>query len=231
MVKAQLDRLGASQSPLVIIDDFTGAVEEVARIADSLAPFPPVAGNAYPGVRRKISPADEQAYAYVMETCERAAPFVGGGFAVSSFELTEASFSVVSVPPDALHPVQRVPHFDTPDQNVFAMLHYLRVPEGSGTAFYRHRSTGIERVSHENHSQLAASANRELAQLPPDARYMSGSDAFFEQIGRVEAVPDRLVIYHGSLLHSGVIPHGMTFSADPREGRLTANFFIRSGPQ
>ena len=81
MVKAQLERLGGTQSPLVIIDDFTGAVEEVARIADSLAPFPPVAGNAYPGVRRMISPADEQAYAYVMETCERAAPFVGGGFA------------------------------------------------------------------------------------------------------------------------------------------------------
>ena len=116
-------------------------------------------------------------------------------------------------------------------QSIIAMLHYLRVPEGSGTAFYRHRSTGIERVSHENHSQLAASANRELAQLPPDARYMSGSDAFFEQIGRVEAVPDRLIIYHGSLLHTGVIPRGMTFSADPREGRLTANLFIQGGPQ
>jgi hypothetical protein len=76
---------------------------------------------------------------------------------------------------------------------------------------------------------LAASANRELAEFPPDPAYMSGSDAFFEQIGRVDAVPDRLIIYHGSLLHSGVIPRGMTFSADPREGRLTANFFIRGG--
>jgi hypothetical protein len=33
-------------------------------------------------------------------------------------------------------------------------------------------------------------------------------------------------MYHGSLLHSGVIPEGMNFSPDPRQGRLTANLFI-----
>ncbi len=211
----------------MIIDDFSGAAEEIARIADSLAPYPPVAGISYPGVRRIITSADEQAYAYAMTACERAAPFIGGGFGVSSFDLTEASFSVVSTPPDALQPVQRVPHFDSPDQNLLAMLHYLRVPQGSGTAFYRHRSTGIERVSNDNHGQLAACANSEFAKAPPDPGYFNDSDAFFEQIGRVDAVADRLIIYHGSLLHSGVIPPEMKFSADPTEGRLTANFFIR----
>lgn len=223
----QLQRIGTSQSPVVIIDDFSGAAEEIGRIADSLAPFPPVAGISYPGVRRMIGPADEQAYAYVMKTCESAAPFVGGGFGFSSFDLTEASFSVVSTPPDALQPVQRVPHFDSPDQNIIAILHYLRVPKGSGTAFYRHRSTGIERVANDNLDHLAACANRELTERPPDPAYVRGSDAFFEQIGCIEAVADRLIIYHGSLLHSGVIPPDMTFSADPREGRLTANIFIR----
>lgn len=211
----------------MIIDDFSGAAEEIARIADSLAPFPPVAGISYPGVRRIITSADEQAYAYAKTACERAAPFIGGGFGVSSFDLTEASFSVVSTPPDALQPVQRVPHFDSPDQSLLAMLHYLRVPEGSGTAFYRHRSTGIERVSNDNHGQLAACANSEFAKAPPDPGYFNDSDAFFEQIGRVDAVADRLIIYHCSLLHSGVIPPEMKFSADPTKGRLTANFFIR----
>jgi hypothetical protein len=174
-----------------------------------------------------IRATDEQAYAYVIRTCERVAPFIGGGFGVSSFSLDEASFSVVTTRPEALHPVQRVPHFDFPEPNIFAMLHYLRVPEGSGTAFYRHRSTGIERVANDNLGRLGDEANREMARLTPNSGYMSGSDAFFEQIGRVEAVPDRLIIYHGSLLHSGIIPRGMSFSADPREGRLTANFFVR----
>ena len=69
--------------------------------------------------------------------------------------------------------------------------------------------------------------NELLAKLVDDSGYMHGSDEFYEQIGMVEAVPDRMILYHGSLLHSGVIPPGMTFSADPREGRLTANFFLR----
>ena len=33
------------------------------------------------------------------------------------------------------------------DQKYFALLHYLRVPQGTGTAFYRQRSTGIECVT------------------------------------------------------------------------------------
>jgi hypothetical protein len=57
--------------------------------------------------------------------------------------------------------------------------------------------------------------------------YIRGSDALFEQIDAIEAVPDRLLIYQGSLLHSGIIPKGMTLSADPRKGRLTANVFVR----
>ena len=107
------------------------------------------------------------------------------------------------------------------------MLHYLRVPEGSGTAFYRQRSTGIERVTDKNVDTFVRTAQADAAGLPKDSGYIHGSDAFFEQIGAVEAVPDRLVIYQGSLLHSGIIPEGMTFSADPRVGRLTANIFVR----
>ena len=57
--------------------------------------------------------------------------------------------------------------------------------------------------------------------------YVTGSNAEYEQIGLVEAVPDRLVIYQGALLHSGLIPPDMVFSDDPARGRLTANLFIR----
>jgi len=57
--------------------------------------------------------------------------------------------------------------------------------------------------------------------------YITGSDASYEQIEAIEAVPDRLLIYQGSLLHSGIIPKGMTFSPDPKVGRLTANLFVR----
>jgi hypothetical protein len=226
-VKPQLLRFGNSQSPVVVVDDFSGSAEDVARLADALAPFPPIQGNYYPGVRRVITEADTEAYAYVFDACRQAAPFIGGAFGVQGFDLIEGSFSLVTLQPHELQPAQRAPHFDSPDQNLFALLHYLRVPSGSGTAFYRHRSTDIERLTDANVDRFVSTARAEAAQLPEGSGYMHGSDAFYEQIGAVEAVPDRLIIYRGSLLHSGIIPPGMTFSADPREGRLTANFFLR----
>lgn len=220
-------RVGQTQSPVVIIDDFTGDAEEIGRLADEFAPFPPIKGNYFPGLRRIIGNLDGEAYSYVLATCERAAPFIGGAFDVSSFDLDEASFSLVTLKPSELQPVQKAPHFDDPEQNIYALLHYLRVPAGSGTAFYRHRATGIERITSANVGQFVAVASRESRVVAARPGYINGSDQFYEEIGRVEAVPDRVIIYHGSLLHSGIIPEGMSFSADPREGRLTANFFLK----
>jgi hypothetical protein len=214
---------------VVVIDDFSGTVEKITEIADALAPFPPSDANFYPGVRRMIGPADEEAHAYVVQACEKAAPFIGGAFDVDDFDLHEASFSVVTTPPERLRSVQRAPHFDSTDQNLLALLHYLRVPAGTGTAFYRHRATGIERVTAENRARFVAHARSDLLKLKPNTGYIDSSDDFFEQTERVEAIPDRLVIYHGSLLHSGIIPRGMSLEAGPREGRLTANIFIRTG--
>lgn len=225
-MKPQLLRVGTSKSPVVIIDDFTGNAEDVGRLADALAPFPRSRQNNYPGLRRIIGSGDRRAHDYVVDACERAAPFIGGAFGVDRFDLDEASFSLVTARPDELQPVQKAPHFDSPDQNVYALLHYLRVPSGSGTAFYRHRKTGIERVSDVNLAQYVSAAASELQEIASRPGYFDGSDPFYEQIGSVEAVPDRVVIYHGSLLHSGIIPEGMSFSENPKNGRLTANFFL-----
>jgi hypothetical protein len=226
-VKAQLRRVGKEQSPVVVVDEFTGCLDEIRGLAEALAPYPALNGNYYPGLRRMIGPVDEAANAYVESVCRDAGQFIAGAFDVDGFELLEASFSIVTTQPSRLSRPQRAPHFDSPDPKYYALLHYLRVPEESGTAFYRQRSTGIERVTEANISQFIAAAQREAALLPDNSGYISGSDAFFEQIAAVEAVPDRLIIYQGSLLHSGIIPAAMSFSSDPREGRLTANLFVR----
>jgi hypothetical protein len=225
-VKPQLLRLGNSQSPLVVIDEFSGSLEQILEIANDLAPYP-AHSNYYPGVRRVITPQDQAANRYVEDVCQRAAQFIGGGFGIQRFDLLEASFSIVTKQPTDLSAPQRAPHFDTTDDKHLAMLHYLRVPPGTGTAFYRQRATGIERVTPENIDQFVGIAKADAARLSPNSGYIHGSDDFFEQIGTVEAVPDRLIIYQGSLLHSGIIPPGMTLSADPRQGRLTANLFVR----
>jgi hypothetical protein len=226
-VKPQLLRFGESQSPVVVIDDFSGAVDDIATVADALAPFSLIEGNYYPGVRRVITRADADADAYVERSCGEAAQFLGGAFGVDGFDFLEASFSMVSLQPHELRPVQRSPHFDSPDPNYFALLHYLRVPPGTGTAFYRQRATGIERVTERNLPLFVRTAEAIEPLLPKGSGYIQQSNDHYEQIGSVEAVPDRMIIYQGSLLHSGVIPPGMPLSADPRQGRLTANIFVR----
>jgi hypothetical protein len=226
-VRPELRRIGNEQSPVVVIDEFTGRLSEILAIAEALAPFPALKNNYYPGLRRLIEPADRAANGYVEQTCRDAGPFIAGAFDVEGFSLIEASFSIVTTAPSDLSHPQRAPHFDSTDPKHYALLHYLRVPAGSGTAFYRQRSTGIERVTEANIARFVTTAEREARLLLPDSGYISGSDQFFEQITSVEAVPDRLLIYQGGLLHSGIIPPGMSFSSDPRDGRLTANLFVR----
>jgi hypothetical protein len=225
-VKPELRRFGESQNPVVVIDGFSGSLETILKIADALGPYPRL-GNYYPGVRRVISRDDVDADAYVERMCREAAQYIGGAFDIDRFELLEASFSMVTTDPAELSPAQRAPHFDTTDQKHLALLHYLRVPANSGTAFYRQRATGIERVTDANVDPFVRTAKADASRLADDSGYIQGSDAYFEQIGAVEGVPDRLIIYQGSLLHSGIIPPDMRFSADPREGRLTANLFVR----
>jgi hypothetical protein len=222
-VRPALRKVGAGGHPLVVVDAFSGDAEAVIALAAALAPFQRSA-NYYPGLRRVIRREDAAAEAYVTATMERAAPFIAGAFDYASFDLVEASFSIVADPPSSLAPAQRAPHFDSTDPDYVAVLHYLGGTAGTGTAFYRQRATGIEAVDDANVDRFVATAKRESAQL---AGYIAGSNVFFEQIEAVEAVPDRLIIYQGCLLHSGIIPPGFPLDTDPRRGRLTANFFIK----
>jgi hypothetical protein len=215
-----LRRVGEAQAPVVVADDFTGDLPRVLDLAAALAPFP-AAENHYPGLRRRIA-RDEPAYAYVQHALRAAAPLIGRAFGGTKFELLEASFSMVTASPTTLTAPQRMPHFDSADPGYLALLHYLS--DTPGTAFYRQRSTGIERVDEASAARFVATARAESAGR---TGYVAASDTHFEQIGAVEGRADRLVIYQGALLHSGIIPGDATFSDDPRAGRLTANFFVQ----
>jgi len=220
-MKPELRRVGEAQSPVVVVDDFTGAVDDVVGLAAAMAPFPSSSGSYYPGLRCPITVGDA-AYGYVERLLEAAGPFIGGGFDVDTFELLEASFSMVTSAPGALDPAQRAPHFDSTDPDYLALLHYLS--DTPGTAFFRQRATGIELVDERTVDRFVATARRVNDDL---SGYTFGSNQHYEQIGQVEGVRDRLAIYRGSMLHSGIIPPDTAFSTDPRLGRLTANIFIK----
>lgn len=221
----RLLKVGEAQAPVVVVDDMTGRVDAIVAMAAAMAPFPTPAGSHYPGLRRVIAPVDAAAHGYASALLEAAAPFIGGAFDIERFDWEEASFSLVTLPPQHLSAPQRMPHFDATDPGYLAILHYLCDAPGSGTAFYRQRATGIERVTEGNVARFIAAAE---AAAGTSAGYINASTAAYEQITAVEAKRDRLLIYQGSLLHSGIIPDTLPLSADPRTGRLTANLFVRA---
>ena len=225
-MQPELKTFGNSESRVVIIDGFRGRVDDLRILASTMAPFPSSDNTYYPGRRRMITTADAVAYAYVEQTLEACAPFIGGAFDIDAFAWDEASFSMVTTPPGQLLPTQRAPHFDRIDPYYLAILHYLSPTPDTGTAFYRHRATGIEQIAPANFATFVETARREN-ETAPQTGYIAGSNSFYEQIGYVEAVPDRLIIYRGCQLHSGIVPPGMTFSEDPLLGRLTANIFVQ----
>jgi len=220
-MKPALRRFGRGQHPVVVLDEFTGNPDAIVEIAAALAPFPQNQDSFFPGRRRYITREDVAAFAYATAVLQTVGPFIGGAFNYDSYDWVEASFSMVATPPDKLAPAQRAPHFDSADPADLAVLHYLRDTEG--TAFYRHRETGIEQVD-------AANSDLFIAHARPAALnaqgYIHDSDGDYERIGHVEGIADRLIIYRGSLLHSGIIPPGSVLSADPRKGRLTTNLFV-----
>ncbi|WP_203308727.1 DUF6445 family protein [Sphingomonas beigongshangi] len=220
-----LIRVGRSESPVVVVDDAVPDVDAVVDLAAALAPFPSVASSFYPGVRRVLTAADGAAHDYATALLRSLAPFIGGAFDVDGFDWIEGSFSIVTADPATLSPAQRAPHFDSTDPGYLAVLHYLSDTPGTGTAFYRQRSTGIECVDAANRETFVAAARRDSTAL---SGYTNASNAAFERIGAVEGRRNRVVLYQGSLLHSGIIPAAMPLSADPRVGRLTANLFIQA---
>lgn len=213
-------RMGREGEPLVIIDRFSGAVESL--LEEGYAAAFRHAGASYPGIRSWADPSYlDRRRELMLQIMQQIFGFVRG------VRLDASTFSLVTLPEHQLAPLQRIPHYDHAGGEVVAVMHYLMGPDTGGTAFYRHRRTGFETITPIRENEYnAALAEDERAYGMPPARYFHGDSDWFEQIDEVEAQPDRLILYRGRQLHSGVIPDPAHLSPDPRQGRLTINMFL-----
>lgn len=213
-------QMGREGEPLVIIDGFSGMAGELLE-AGYAASYQH-AGASYPGIRSWADPSYlDRRRDLMMHVMRNVFGFTQG------VRLDASTFSLVTVDERDLHPLQRIPHYDHASGEVIAVMHYLLGPESGGTAFYRHRRTGFETVTPDREDAYnAALAMDEREHGMPPAQFCYGDTDWFEIIDEVEAVPDRLVLYRGRQLHSGVIPDPSVLSPDPRKGRLTINMFL-----
>ncbi len=218
--KVTVRRMGREGEPLVIIDGFSGAVD--ALLDEGYGAAYRHAGASYPGIRSWADPSYlDRRRPLMMQIMQQIFGFGRG------VRLDASTFSLVTLAEHQLAPLQRIPHYDHAGGEVVAVMHYLKGPETGGTAFYRHRRTAFETINPAREDAYnAALTQDERAYGMPKARYFHGDGDWFEQIDEVEAQPDRLVLYRGRQLHSGVIPDPALLSADPRQGRLTINMFL-----
>lgn len=213
---------GREEQPVVLIDNFLPDAEALVREAGALE-FRQV-GPYYPGVRAPARPDALAPATALLETALREVFGITTGVA-----LVECYYSLVTTPPEALAPIQRLPHFDTTDPGRIALLHYLCGPESGGTRFFRHRKTGYETITAERFPRYRDRLNAEAqASGVPPARYFSGDTEQFELLAAHEAKFNRAIIYRGITLHSGYIPEDLSFSGDPARGRLTINTFMQA---
>lgn len=214
-------RFGKEAEPVVVIDAFSGIADEL--LAAGRGAQYRQGGASYPGIRSWAEPSYlDRRRELMFQIMQQVFGFRRG------ISCEVSTYSLVTLAESELAPLQRIPHYDHSSGELVAIMHYLLGPETGGTAFYRHRRTGFETITDAREAQYnAALAEDEREYGMPPPRYYYGDTDRYELIGEVEAQPDRLVLYRGKLLHSGVIPDPAGLSVDPREGRLTINMFLR----
>ena len=221
MTEITARRIGAERQPIAIVDGFHPDPVALRAFAAAQA-FAP-ASHHYPGLRAPL-PADY--FTAVRAPLTAVLSRVFG--ALGSPRLIDASFSLVTTPAADLSVAQRIPHFDALEPGRIALVHYLMPEGGDGTAFFRHRATGFERVDHARAPEYFAALNAELAIEAPEG-YVRDTSPLFERTELVEARFNRVAIYRSAQLHSGAISPDARLYAAPLTGRLTITAFLAIG--
>jgi hypothetical protein len=218
-VQHRVDYIGNARAPVLVIENAWLDPHALIEMAAARNDYR-TRSLYYPGVRSSAPPE------YAHATVARLRDLLRTTFDLAGeLVITDATFSLVVTPPDKLVPFQRVPHFDSADQNRIAVLHYLS--DLGGTSFYRHRNTGIEIVTTDIQERYMRAVNAEVRTLGmPPAAYVDGDTPLFERIARYDAVLNRMLVYRGSMLHSVNVPPGFVPDANPRTGRLSLNTFL-----
>lgn len=217
--------IGSEQNPLLIIDNFYPAPEQLVAQACTPPAFVAQASDFYPGLRKQIS-GD-----YAQQSLAAIASLVKQHFAIDAAlqaQLSLCAFSLTTTPAEQLRPIQAVPHIDTPDPLQFAMVHYLCSEQFGGTSFYQHRHSGFETINESRMGDYFKTLKQQvMAQGRSEFDYINGDTELFKRIGQVAVKFNRCIIYRSNLLHSGDINPQLGLSADPQQGRLTLNSFFK----
>ena len=216
-------QVGNEKIPVLIMDQFMANLNDSLLSNRSDLTFDAF-DTYYPGIRAELPQA------YIATVAIAMMPLIRQMYSIPAhlnMEFYPSYYSLVSKRPNELSTLQSVPHIDGTQLHRYALIHYLNPAPHGGTAFYRHKPTGFERVTAEQEDQFWNSFDAYHEQHgEPESGYIDSSNEHFEKIGEVPYEQNRLVLYPGNLLHSGSIIAEKDIDDSPLTGRLTANIFL-----
>jgi hypothetical protein len=218
-------RVGKCPIVVTVADNVLLRPQQLAEFGHGLT-FAEDDTNLYPGVRARV-PAEfsQPLHEWLTRTLQRTGVLEEG----CRINDDASFFSIVNRSRADLLPLQRIPHYDSADPTVFAAVIYLFDRANSGTSFYRHRSTGYEKIGDDNAGNYKIALNRNMKVFGPPAReYTNGSNALFERTHSVDSVFNRIVIYSGNVLHAADIDGSLVGGSDNSPWRLTISSLITS---
>ena len=217
--------IGREQQPVVVLDQVLANPESLLNYAAQGDAFCATPNDYYPGVRKEIP----KQYSDLL--CQLVLEHFPEVFAVSGetkANVNLCALSMATTPPEQLRPIQSLPHFDTSHNSQLAVVHYLCSEQYGGTSFFRHKQTGFEAITEDRIQHYAPTLKAEVVKARfPGQQYVKGDNEWFVRTGGVSAKFNRAIFYRGNVLHSGDIQPEKGLSAEPGEGRLTANTFIQ----
>lgn len=195
---------------LIVVDDFYREPEKVRELALTTKYMDVTALN-YPGYQSIKSYSSDE----ILKTFEK---IIGVDLTLKQSELTFGKFRIMLAGKESRLKV----HIDGVSD--WTGLVYLNPPEScqGGTAFYRHKGTGLEgRISDIEAQGMGFSSWRELE------KQLINKDTLlqdqWEATMFVGMKFNRLVLFKGNnLFHS----HTCSFGDNKENGRLTQNFFF-----
>lgn len=220
----QVIAVGEEETLVIIIDDFALDTAEVVDYACAVADFAADATSAYPGPRAPLTRG------HVIAELDALYPLLRKVYAVPDklgMRPINSVYSLLATPESKLRTLQRLPHIDSSRPYYFAITHFLNSGEFGGTGLYRHRPTGFETITEDRLAKYVEAGDAFLAEHgDPPQRYFGESDAHYELFDQIGYRPNRLAVYPGYLLHSGLVEPSRDINSDPRTGRLTSNIFV-----
>ena len=219
---ARLEELGAERVALWTIDRCHPDPQSLRRHAAGQR-FERREGDYYPGLRAPVPQSYREWIVALLEP-------VLGARGPASLSLLDCTFALACDDPAKLAPIQLIPHFDSLEGDLFAAVHYLCAPPFAGTAFFRHRRTGFERIDATRIARFQQGLTADAREYGlPHERYHGEASAAFEQIGLAPLECNRIVAYPANCLHSGLLG-AAALSAEPGSGRLTITTLLRRLP-